>query len=261
MKILAKACHRARSCIVRVAAVLVDTLTSRLMKVKATPSIAAIDGHMLDGLDFCGKVYELFESIRATNDGRSRLRMRASQVEKALVEELLPICKYVQTMYRAGRYISVKWVNGNQQFDAEVRQSGTYVNHGRFPANAHLEVTCIVHPNDYLSRELLDAGGVAFGVEGIAREKKTRKIKSEPFVRHNGDFIDSYCPLVLNQITKKAGINYPAETTLIVQCSLNTLYMPDEWEALVVKVRAGLPNHNFREIFVYDVVSELWSSL
>jgi hypothetical protein len=80
-----------------------------------------------------------------------------------------------------------------------------------------------MHPNDYLSRELLDNEGVAFGVEGISRVKKTRKIRSEPFVRTNMDFIETYCPLVLSQITKKANISYPAETTLIVQCSLNTL--------------------------------------
>ena len=206
-------------------------------------------------------VYELFETIRATEDGRSRLRMRATQIEKKLIEELLPICKYVQTMYRVGRYISVMWVSGNQQFDAEVRQSGAYVAQGQLPAEAHLEVTCVMHPNDYLSRELIDGGGVAFGVEGIKRNKKTREIESVPFARRNGDFIDSYCPLVLNQITKKAGITYPAETTLIVQCSLNTLYMPNEWEALVLKVRKGLPHHSFRGIFMYDAVSEQWANL
>lgn len=96
----------------------------------AGPSISAIDGQLLDGLCFCTKVYELFESIRATDDGRSRLRMRASAVEKKLVEELLPICKYIQTKYRAGRYISIRWVSGNQQFDAEARQCGSYVDHG-----------------------------------------------------------------------------------------------------------------------------------
>jgi hypothetical protein len=220
------------------------------------PTLAQIDGHLLDGLDFCGRVYALFEKVRQTEDGRSRLRMRTGEVEKRLVEELLPICKYVQTKYRAGRYISVNWVNGSQQFDAQIHQSGGYIEQGRDPADAFLEVTCVMHPNDYLSRELLDNGGVAFGVEGISRVKKTREILSEPILRTNMDFIDSYCPLVLSQIAKKARIGYPEETTLIVQCSLNTLYMPDEWETLVAKVRTGLPNHSFREIFMYDVVSE-----
>jgi hypothetical protein len=223
-------------------------------------ALSHIDGQLLDGLEFCGRVYALFESIREAEGGRSRLRMRAGEVEKKLVEELLPICKYVQSRYRAGRYISIKWVNGSQQFDAQVRQSGGYIDRGHVPADAYLEVTCVMHPNDYLSRELLDNGGVAFGVERISRVKKTREIRSEPVLRSNMDFIDAYCLLVLTQIAKKAAIAYPAETALIVQCALNTLYMPEEWDTLIAKIRAGLPQHKFREIFMYDAVSEYSSS-
>src|SRR5574338_1726888 len=186
------------------------------------PSLSHISGNLIDGLQLCQMVYELFECIRATSEGRSRLRMRASSVEKKLLEELLPICKYVQTKYRPGRYISVKWKDGNQSFDAEAHQQGAYVEHGQLPEKGYLEVTCVMHQNDYLVRELLDSGGAAFGVEGVRRDAKTRKVQSEPVVRNNLDFIDTYCPLVLNQIAKKSGIAYPIETTLIVQCSLNT---------------------------------------
>lgn len=222
--------------------------------------LSQFDGELIDGLLFCTKVYELFEGLRQSKDGRSRLRMRATEVEKKLLEELLPICKYVQTKYRTGRYISIRWVNGSQQFDAEVRQSGDYVDQGYFPSAAHLEVTCIMHPNEYLSRELLDSGGVSFGVAGM-RRLKTREIHSEPVVHTNSDFVHSYSPMVLDQIGKKMGINYPSETTLIVQCSLNSLYTPDEWELLVAQVRNGLPEHNFREIFMFDTVSESSCSL
>lgn len=93
----------------------------------SNPSLADFAGQLLNGLEFCGKVYTLFEHIRSGDDGKSRLRMRKSVVEKKLIEELLPICWYVQTNYRAGRYISVKWFNGNQRFDAEIHQSGAYL--------------------------------------------------------------------------------------------------------------------------------------
>jgi hypothetical protein len=66
------------------------------------------------------------------------LRMRAGEVEKKIVEELLPICRYVQAHYGPGRYISVKWVNGSQHFDAVVHQSGSFVDHGQFPSNSAL---------------------------------------------------------------------------------------------------------------------------
>lgn len=118
-----------------------------------------------------------------------------------------------------------------------------------------------MHPNEYLSRELLDNKGVVFGVAGIYRLKKSREIHSEPVVSRDSDFVHSYSSLVLSQIGKKAEINYPSETTLIVECTLNTLYMPNEWELLVCLVRNGLPEHNFREIFMYDPVFEYSCSL
>jgi hypothetical protein len=225
-----------------------------------TSPLSRFDGELVDGLQFCSQAYALFEEILASEDGASRLRMRASAVEKKLIEELLPICKYVQAKYRAGRYISVRWFAGSQQFDAEVVQTGAYIQQGYFPAAAHLEVTCVMHPNDYLSRELLDTKGGAFGLDGL-RRLKSGEIESEPVSYLNQEFIQSYSKLVLKQIGKKAGIPYPPQTTLIVQCSLNTLYMPEEWETLVAEVRNAQPEHQFREIFIYDTTSEYTCSL
>ena len=55
--------------------------------------LAAFDGHLFDGLEFCAKVYALFESIRSQPDGIERIRLRVSLTEKRLIEELLPICR------------------------------------------------------------------------------------------------------------------------------------------------------------------------
>lgn len=218
------------------------------------------DGKLIDGLKFCAMTYALFERIRSTESGSSRLRMRATEVEKRLIEELLPICKYVQAKYGAGRFISVRWINGSQQFDAEVAQAGIYVEQGYFPAFAYLEATCVMHTNDYLSRELLDTKGGAFGLDGI-RRLKNGEIESKPVIRRNREFIQSYSELVLKQIGKKAGIKYPPETTLIIQCSLNTLYTLEEWETLVAEVRSLQPEHRFREIFMFDAVFKYSCSL
>lgn len=221
---------------------------------KASP-LAQFDGKFLDGLEFCSKVYALFESIRAADDGPSRLRQRPTSLEKKLLEELLPICKYLQASYRPGRYISVCWVDGNQKYDAEVLQRGAYVTHAYYPAKGFLEVTCTMHPNEYLSRELLDTKGSVFGLEGI-RRLKSREIESVPVGYTNKEFIESYSNLVRAQIAKKAEMPYPADTTLIVQCTLNTVYMPDEWEALISRVRTELPKSVFREIYLYDTVCQ-----
>ena len=66
---------------------------------------------------------------------------------------------------------------------------------------------------------------------------------------------------MLNQIRKKTNVRYPTNTTLIVQCTLNTIYTPDEWEMLLTEVRKRLREHGFREIFIYDTVSEYSGTL
>ena len=226
----------------------------------STSSLLQFNGKLLDGLDFCSKVYALFDSIRSAKDGVTRLRMRPTRLEKRLLEELLPICNYVQTHYRPGRYISIRWIDGSQQYDAEVVQHGAYVTEAYYPANAHLEVTCTMHRNEHLNRELLETKGGGFGLEGI-RRLKGGEIESLPVGYKNKEFIDSYAKLVLKQIAKKAKITYPAETTLIVQCTLNTVYMADEWDTLISQVRASLPESSFREIYLYDTVNYYSQSL
>ncbi|MGR8999605.1 MAG: hypothetical protein ACU88J_11235 [Gammaproteobacteria bacterium] len=221
---------------------------------KSSP-LLQFDGVLLDGLEFCSKVYALYESIRSATDGASRMRRRPTQVEKKLLEELLPICRYVQVHYRTGRYISVRWLSGNQQYDAEILQRGAYVNHNQYPAKAFLEVTCTMHPKDYLMRELLDTKGGGFGLEGI-RRLKGGEIESVPVSYRNQEFVESYAKLLLTGIAKKAKIPYPKETTLIIHCTLNLPYMPDEWESLISRVKGSLPRNSFREIYLYEDLSQ-----
>lgn len=221
----------------------------------ATSPLREFDGKLVEGLEFCARVYALFEEVRGSMNGVSRLRMRPSRLEKKLLEELLPICKYIQASHRPGRYISVRWIDGNQQFDAEVHQRGAYVTETFYPATAFLEVTCVMHPKEHMSRELLEKKGGAFGLEGI-RRLKSGELVSEPVGYSNKEFIESYCKLMLKELAKKANKPYPTNTTLVVQCTLNTLYMPDEWESLMSKVATCMPRTSFREIYFYDPVSQ-----
>ena len=222
---------------------------------KPNPFLSELDGVLHDGLKFCSIVYALFEKVRQTEDGKIRLRMRASSLEKRLIEELLPICKYIQLRYRAGRYISVQWINGSQQFDAELLQSGGLVDKECFSAKGYLEVTCVMHPNEYLIREQLTKTGFAYSPDGIKR-LRNKEIVSEPVVYSNQDFVHKYAKLVVSQIKKKTNINYPENTALIVQCSLNSLYHTEDWKLLTEEVSKSLPAHLFNEIIIYDEVSE-----
>ena len=126
-----------------------------LLNAMNSPSLEDLDGKLLDGLDFCARSYALFDSVRSTPEGIERLRLRSGTTEKRLLEELLPICRYVQTYYRPGRYISVRWVNGNQSYDAELHQRGEYVSQGYYHPLAYLEATCAMHENEHWVWKLL----------------------------------------------------------------------------------------------------------
>ena len=219
-------------------------------------NLSHLDGKMIDGLSFCSEVYAIFEKVRAKSGGKERLRNRATPTEKLIIEELLPACKYLQTYYRAGRYISIRWIAGSQSYDAELHQEGDYINHGYYPAKAFLEITSAMHKNEHWTWKL----GGGFAPEGIIKPKNG-KVISKPVVFTNYEHVENFIPLVLNQIVKKSNIPYPENTSLVVNCYLNSLYTIDDWELLVQKTKESLPPHSFREIIIYDSVTDRTSKL
>jgi hypothetical protein len=226
---------------------------------------AAVDGVWLDGLQFCANVYAMFEALRQQPDATTRFQMRPSQFEKRLLEELLPICRYIQTHYRTDRYISLRWFSGSQRFDAEFTQRGKYVESFRLARSGYLEVTSAVHANDHLLRERMETEGFTFNVAGLSatgkKGSKHRKINSEVRGHIGSSFIGTMSDIVLKSIRSKIAADYPEHTTLIVRCTLNTGYEPDDWQALVQTVCNGLPDHAFDQIWMCDADYMFHSSI
>jgi hypothetical protein len=113
--------------------------------------ISTFDGQLLDGLDFCRKVYDLFDQVRIETDGIAKLRLRPTKKEKRLIEELIPITHYVRARYHEGRQIKVRWFSGSQPYDAILWSSGGLVEHRIVPRKVLLEVTTSVHQNEHLA--------------------------------------------------------------------------------------------------------------
>jgi hypothetical protein len=216
----------------------------------------AVDGVWLDGLQFCSEAYRLFERLIAEPDGVKRLRLRTQRFERKLITEILPLAHYLKSTYSLGRYIDVRWQSGSQPFDAEFRQRGEFVEQRGLPKAGHFEITTAQHPDDHLARERLETEGFLFSVHGLkttaTKRNPNRNIVSEPVVFSNGSFIDAMAGFILDEIATKAAKGYPPGFTLIVQCSLNCLYLPDEWSMLVGKVRQSLPKNSFGEIWMCD---------
>lgn len=69
----------------------------------AVRGLERLDGRLLDGLAFCTTAYDVFEEILGTPAGLEELRLLTSKRAKRLMEELLPLARYVQSRYVTGR--------------------------------------------------------------------------------------------------------------------------------------------------------------
>src|ERR1022692_2926071 len=125
------------------------------MKRKKQLDLSTFDGRLLDGLTFCRKVYELFNRTRAAADGVANLRLRPTKLEKRLIEELIPLSRYVQARYREGRRIKVRWFAGSQSYDGWLLSAGAIVDKDYAPRKVFVEITTAVHQNDHLLRQAL----------------------------------------------------------------------------------------------------------
>jgi hypothetical protein len=215
-------------------------------------TLADFDNRLMNGLDFCKRAYSLFEEIRRSPRGVERLRLRKGKLEKKLIEELLPIARYVQTRYNHGRQLKVRWKDGTQNYDARLLSSGPLVDVHLVPKRQYIEVTTAVHENNHIARSISNKNGHVFGVKGIQKDPQTGKYISQPYVYTNYEHSEDLAQKILERITAKAEIKYPSNTTLIIQCFLDTLFFEDEWEYTIKKVKDGGTQHRFREIFVFD---------
>ena len=221
--------------------------------------LSPIDGQLLDGLDFCRRVYDLFDQISQGPDGKGRLRLRRLKSDKRLVEELLPLARYIQARYREGRKIKVRWFSGSQPYDAVLWSSGSLVNSSGVPRRIFVEITTSVHPNDPDQRRLLHERGGSFGVRGISREGTT--IVSRPYVFSEGDNAKELAAQIVARLTAKADKTYPPQTVLIVNCITNCLILEDEWQDAIEQVKKAAPKIAFREVFLLDMLASRTTTL
>ncbi|WMD24005.1 hypothetical protein RAS12_30705 (plasmid) [Achromobacter seleniivolatilans] len=227
-------------------------LTSLMEDLKYT----AVDGVWLDGLEFCRQAYRLFERLLEAPDGVTRLRLRPTSFERKLITEILPLAHYLKSNYSLRRYIDVCWHSGNQCYDAEFRQRGESVEQRGLPKDGFFEITTAQHPDDHLARERLEKEGILFSVHNLSttatKRDPNRRVLSEPFVFTNGSFIEHMADFIRGEIVSKAGKGYPAGFTLVIQCTLNTVYSPEDWATLVGQVQNSLPQSTFGEIWMCD---------
>src|ERR1035441_571691 len=224
------------------------------MRKKQPLGLSTFDDQLLDGLEFCRKVYDLFDQVQNGPDGIAKLRLRPSKNEKRLVEELIPIARYVQARYREGRRIKVRWLSGSQPNDAILWSSGGLVEHHMAPKKLFIEVTTAVHQNDHLARRLLHERGGSFGVKGISQDKKTGEIISKPHVHSNDELSTDLADQIIERLSSKSDKQYPPVSVLVVNCVPNCLILDEEWNDAIERVTKAQLHLAFREVFLLETV-------
>ncbi len=214
--------------------------------------LSLFDNRLMNGLLFCKRVYDLFANIRSSPDGIRRLRLRNGKIEKKLIEELIPIARYVQARYSHGRQLKVRWVDGCQHYDATLLSAGPVVDKRLVPKRQFVEVTTAVHENDHFSRRLIDEQGGVFNVKGIELKQKPKKVVSNPYVYTNDEAQNDLANRILGRIEAKSDIDYPPKTVLVIQCFLDTLFFQYEWDDAIEQLRKARREHRFDEVFVFD---------
>ncbi len=215
-----------------------------------------LDGRFLDGLAFCRIAYDIFDRVRAAPAGVEELRMLRSVRSKKLIEEVLPVARFVQARYRPGLRIHVRWKGGNQTHDAFLRFSGPAVDHQKVPTRQFLEVSTAVHPNEYLSREQLNREGMSWGPGLARRDRNTGLAASEPYVRDYREPEREHVAQILDVIRDKQAKRYPAATTLLIRVVVNAPMLDDEWAFIVAEVGKHCGSLRFREVILIEPVSD-----
>jgi hypothetical protein len=223
--------------------------------------LSTFDGQLLDGLDFCRKVYDLFDQVQSEPDGIARLRLRPTKSEKRLIKELIPIARYVQARYREGRRIKVRWFSGSQPYDAILWSSGGLVEQRMAPKKLFVEVTTSVHQNEYLARHLLHEKGGSFGVKGISRDKKSGEIISKPTVHTPDELALDLASQIIERLRTKSAKGYSPGTVLIINCVPNCLILDSEWNDAIEQVTKARVHLAFREVFLIETVMSYSTTL
>lgn len=199
-----------------------------------------LDGVLLDGLEFCLAAYEALDTMRAKPGGIQELRLLGSQQAKRLREEVLPIAAFIKARYGAGSRLQVRWLSGNQPYDAELFYRGPMAEAINIPHEQYLEVVTAVQRTEYLVRKKVNETGGAFTARGTSRDPKTREVVSVPVAVDHAETAGLFVSLILDRIARKASGGYPANTSLLVNCDLGEVVLEEEWQEIVQAVRHSL---------------------
>jgi hypothetical protein len=194
---------------------------------------------------FQERCFVRLNGIKAEPGGIEEMIRLSTPRAKKVGEELMPLAAY--TRFHRGEDLDIRWLGGNQGYDAELRSTNP-----KLPE--HLEVTMAIPENEYLVREFHAEHGYSWTAAGTRRDPPTKKV--EP-VAVAGDMTD-YCreleSMVRVVVAKKLAKTYPIDTSLIVQFQLERCLLRNEFDELgeILRVKPIDPDRKFCEVVLVE---------
>jgi len=213
-------------------------------KLKAESALKEFSNVKIEGFEFCRKANEYFESLKNQPGGINRVRLRRERPIKKFIEEVVPLANYIRRSYLLGLILKVKWIDGDQNYDAIIYASGTRVDREKYPKKRFVEITTAIHPKEYLVREHLAKNGFAGSAKGMSRDAKTGETVSKPVVNTDNQQIGELVDQIIGVVKNKASKKYPNGTDLVIQCKADTLIYDYEWDEAVKRVLKNVPEIN-----------------
>jgi len=209
--------------------------------------LESIDGRWLDSVEFLETAFALLSAIKAEPSGRDEMLRLSTPRAKKMSEEILPLAAYARSLRERGQKLELRWLGGNQAYDAEVRGEGPEI-------PKYLEATIAVPDNEYLVREHISEKGFAWAAAGTSRGPATKQVESKPRAGEHSESQGELEFLVRQAIAKKVQKDYPTDTSLIVQFRLDRCLLRDEFDEIVAALQAtpADPAQKVREVIVIE---------
>ena len=200
---------------------------------------------------FVQRAYRAVERL----DGDA-FRMRSGDGTKALVEEVMPVAALMKHLETPSRRVRCRLAPENASHDAQLRMSGTEVEHGYFKSAYHLEVTCATAPTDFLTREALTRNGYVYGGGDIRREGSRKKgndrVVSKATAVSGTAAVGNLVSWIADRIAAKSAKPYPQPCILVIGVSPERNFTARDWADLVDSIPADSDHLTFEFRYIVD---------
>lgn len=203
--------------------------------------LSSIDGVRLEGIEFCRRVYQIFDEYRISSDYPRASRLRTHKSYNRFFDEALPLAAFIQLFHNHWRRVEVEWFSGYQSYDAKI-----FVRTKSFIEQTfYVELTAACHPDAWISRHELETQGFSWGPNRtVGPDGTVGPLCLDSYQRTN-----QWKSYLSRGISSKIAKDYPPNTILVLCFNPSGVIVLEEWEELIELMREDSAPPGFHAIY------------